>query len=104
LRKSPNRISSSGRRGSDRFRLDQRAWSVLRVRRWTALNCNPNCNLLIRGSMCEWLEQFRSVRDLALVVQVSPKSRKVVRARGSQRGSRPQSTSGIIALVLDALV
>ena len=38
---SPNRISSSGRHGSESFRLDQHARSVLRVLRCTALNCNP---------------------------------------------------------------
>jgi hypothetical protein len=37
----PNRISSSGRHGSESFRLDQHARSVLRVPRCTALNCNP---------------------------------------------------------------
>jgi hypothetical protein len=47
-RSKPNRISSSGRHGSEWFRLDQRARSVLRVRRCTALNCNPNCNPQIR--------------------------------------------------------
>ena len=46
----PNRISSSGRHGSDPFRLDQRARSVLRVPRRTALNCNPNCNPQIRSN------------------------------------------------------
>jgi hypothetical protein len=44
------RISRSGRSGSDRFRLDQRAWSVPRGRRRTALTCNQNCNLQIRRS------------------------------------------------------
>ena len=48
-RHRPNRISSSGQSGSDRFGLDQRAWSVLAVRRGTALNCNPNCN-----HACRW--------------------------------------------------
>ena len=52
------RISSSGRHGSDPSRLDQRARSVLSVRRRTALNCNPNCNPQIRRSM----EGVRSVR------------------------------------------
>jgi hypothetical protein len=45
-----NRISSSGRHGSDSFRLDQRARPVPRVRRCTSLNCNPNCNPQIRRS------------------------------------------------------
>ena len=40
----PNRISSSGRHGSAPFMLDQRTRSVRRVRRRTALDCNPNCN------------------------------------------------------------
>ena len=35
-----------------------------------------------------------------LAVRISPKNRKVVRPRGSQRGSRPRSASGIIAQVL----
>jgi hypothetical protein len=47
---TPNRISSSGRHGSDPFMLDQRARPVLSVRRRTALNCNPNCNPQIRRS------------------------------------------------------
>lgn len=33
-------------------------------------------------------------------VRTSPQYRKVVRPHGSQRGSRPSSTSGIIAVVL----
>jgi hypothetical protein len=65
--REPNRISSSGRHGSDRFRLDQRAWSVLPGRRRTALNCNPNCNLLIRRYLCGHPGPFRSVRDLGRV-------------------------------------
>ncbi len=40
----PNRISSSGRRSSDSFKLGRRARSVLSVRHCTALNCNPNCH------------------------------------------------------------
>ena len=43
------RISSSGRGGSDRFRLDQRPRSVLPAQRCTLLNCNPNCNPLRVG-------------------------------------------------------
>ena len=46
--REPNRISSSGRHGSDPFMLDQRSRSVFRVPRRTALDCNPNCNLQIR--------------------------------------------------------
>jgi hypothetical protein len=38
---TPNRISSSGRHGSDPFMLDQHARPVLSARRRTALNCNP---------------------------------------------------------------
>jgi hypothetical protein len=45
----PNRISSSGRNCSDRFRLDRRVRPVLRERRRVALNCNPNCNPQIRA-------------------------------------------------------
>ena len=41
---NPNRISSSGRGGSDRFSLDQRPCSVLPGRHRTAVNCNLNCN------------------------------------------------------------
>ena len=47
---TPNRISSSGRHGSDPFMLDQRTRPVLHVPRRTALNCNPNCNPQIRRS------------------------------------------------------
>ena len=39
-----NRISSSGRGGSDRFSLDQRPCSVFPGRHRTAVNCNLNCN------------------------------------------------------------
>jgi hypothetical protein len=38
------RISSSAHRCSDRFKQDQRPWSVRRARHSTALNCNPNFN------------------------------------------------------------
>jgi hypothetical protein len=62
-----NRISSSGQGCPDRFKLDQSTRSVLRARRRTALNCNPNCNLQIRSSMCGHPDPFRSVRDLGLV-------------------------------------
>ena len=40
-----SRISSLGRGCPDRFKLDQRAWSVPPVRHRTTVNCNPNCNL-----------------------------------------------------------
>ena len=63
----PNRISSSGYGGSDWFRLDQRARSILRVRHRTALNCNPNCNLLTRRYPCALPDSFSSVRDLGFV-------------------------------------
>ncbi len=39
-----NRISSSRRGCPDRFKPDQRHWSVLPVRFSTVVNCNPNCN------------------------------------------------------------
>jgi hypothetical protein len=41
----PNRISSSGRHGSESFGLDQHARSVLRVPRCTALNCTRTATL-----------------------------------------------------------
>ena len=40
----PNRISSSGRDGPDRFRLDQQPWPVVAGLGPTALNCTRNCN------------------------------------------------------------
>ena len=41
--RKPNRISSSGHSRPDWFKLDQRACSVLCVRRCMTLNCHPNC-------------------------------------------------------------
>jgi hypothetical protein len=66
-RANPNRISSSRRRGSDSFLLDQRTPSVLRGLHRTALNCNPNCNLQIRRFLYRHPASFRSVRGLGLV-------------------------------------
>jgi hypothetical protein len=48
--REPNRISSSGRGRSDRFKLDQPTRPVFSGRRRTAVNCNPNCNPQIRRS------------------------------------------------------
>ena len=61
------RISSSRRRGSDSFLLDQRTPSVLRGLHRTALNCNPNCNFQIRRFLYRHPASFRSVRGLGLV-------------------------------------
>jgi hypothetical protein len=55
----PNRISSSGRHGSDPFMLDQRTRSVRHESCRTALNCNPNCNRQICSS--PWLPADDSV-------------------------------------------
>jgi hypothetical protein len=43
-RRKPNRISSSGHDRPDQFNLDRRPWPVAPEPRWTAVNCNPNCN------------------------------------------------------------
>jgi hypothetical protein len=48
---NPNRISSSGRRGPDWFRLDQRLRSIRPEGAHTVLNCNPNCNPAQSGTM-----------------------------------------------------
>jgi hypothetical protein len=39
----PNRISSSSRSCPDRFKLDQRRWSVFPGRCCTVVSCDPNC-------------------------------------------------------------
>jgi hypothetical protein len=44
--KRSRRISSSGRRRPDRFRLDQTGRSVVLGRQRTTVSCNPNCNPL----------------------------------------------------------
>jgi hypothetical protein len=48
---SPNRISSSARGCPDRFNLDQPPWPVFAGWPRTVVNCNPNCNLLIRSKI-----------------------------------------------------
>ena len=50
-RANPNRISSSARGCPDRFNLDQPPWSVFAGWPRTVVNCNPNCNLLIRSKI-----------------------------------------------------
>ncbi len=45
------RISSSARGCPDRFNLDQPPWSVFAGWPRTVVNCNPNCNLLIRSDL-----------------------------------------------------
>jgi hypothetical protein len=57
-RANPNRISSSGYSCPDRFKLDQPSRPVFSGWCRTVVNCNPNCNPLIRRSM----DGVRSVR------------------------------------------
>jgi hypothetical protein len=69
------RISSSRRRSSDSFLLDQRP-PTLRVPHRTALNCNPNCNHQIRRS--RHIVQDRLLRSVrwADIPQLSARDRR----------------------------
>jgi hypothetical protein len=68
--REPNRISSSGRYGSDPFMLDQRTRSVLRVPHRTALDCNPNCNRQVCSS--PWLSAWLPADDSVTPWSSSP--------------------------------
>ena len=62
--REPNRISSSGRGGSDRFRLDQCPRPGCPERYGTVWNCNLNCNpadravLVSRCAYCHSVDAF----------------------------------------------
>jgi len=82
-RHRPNRISSSGQGCPELFKLDQRARSVLRARRRTALNCNPNCNPNMR-------RPARTLQGMACARSVQAAAWPLVSGRRGCRGSDAQ--------------